>query len=254
MTPTPIDPWERLAAGAAALGAPLTSDQMAAFQRYTALLIETNRHVNLTAVRDLESIIPKLHLDSLSLLAPIAAAAGLPVAALRSQPWRAVDVGSGAGIPGLPLLFAWPPLRLTLIESVQKKARFLTEVIFLLSEQAEVLAERAEVVGQGAAWRQQYDLVLARAVAPLPTLVELTLPLARVGGLAALPKGLGLHEELAQAGAAIALLGGEVAAVHDLLIPGVVEQRTLLLLRKVRPTPAAYPRRAGLPAKSPLAS
>lgn len=252
MTPSAPDPWELLAAGAAQLGVPLSPDQLADFQRYTALLLETNRRFNLTALRDVESIVPKLHLDSLSLLGPIAAAAGLPLPELRRQPWRLADVGSGAGIPGLPLLLAWPALRLTLIEAVQKKAKFLTTVIFALQKEAEVLAERAEVVGQDAQQRQRYDLATARAVAPLPTLVELTLPLLRVGGLAALPKGPGVHAELAQARAAISLLGGEVAAVHDLLIPGVTEPRTLLLIRKIAATPAAYPRRPGLPTKAPL--
>ncbi len=234
------------------LGVPLTPAQLRNFQDYTALLLAANQQFNLTAVRDLAGIIAKLHLDSLSLLAPIAHAAGLSLDDLRAQTWRAADVGAGAGIPGLPLLLAWPGLQLTLIESVRKKGVFLKDALAKLGRSGLVLIERAEIVGRDMAHRERYDLVLARAVAELPTLVELTLPLVRVGGLVALPKGPKAAQELQTAGAAIARLGGEVSDLIELAVPGVEETRTLVLLRKRQPTPAAYPRAPGLPAKRPL--
>lgn len=250
--PTASDPWRVLSEGAATLGVPLTPAQLRAFQDYTALLLATNQQFNLTAVRDLDGVIAKLHLDSLSLLAPIAHAAGLSADDLRVQPWRAVDVGAGAGIPGLPFLLVWPALHLTLIESVRKKGVFLKDTLAKLGRTGLVLIERAEIVGRDAAHRERYDLVLARAVAELPTLVELTLPLARVGGLIALPKGPKAAQELQAAGAAIAQLGGEIIDLLELATPGVAEARTLVLLRKRQSTPAAYPRAPGLPAKRPL--
>ncbi|MCX7853528.1 MAG: 16S rRNA (guanine(527)-N(7))-methyltransferase RsmG [Caldilineales bacterium] len=246
------DPWPAFADAAAALGVPLSDAQIAQFRRYTDSLMAANRQFNLTAIRDLPDILSKLHLDSLSLLAPLAQATGLSIAELRAQPWRAADVGTGAGIPGIPLLIVWPVLRLTLIESVQKKARFVQQAVATLGLKATVLSERAEIIAQQPSHRETYDLVLARAVAPLPALAELTLPLARPGGWVALPKGPAMSVELAEAADAIGLLGGEVVATPTLTIPGVAETRTLVLLRKVAPTPAPYPRAPGLPTKRPL--
>lgn len=246
------DPWRFLRDGAAQLSAPLNEEQMQLFRGYTELLQATNQQFNLTAVRDLPGIVAKLHLDSLSLLGPIASAAGLDIADLRQSGWRAADVGSGAGIPGLPLLLAWPGLRLSLIESVQKKGVFLRQTLAAINKTALVLIERAEIVGQQPAHRGGYDLVVARAVAEMTTLAELTIPLARVGGLVVLPKGAKASDECAAAGFAIHLLGAEVVGVETLTVPGVEESRAAVILRKTRPTPPAYPRRPGLPAKRPL--
>jgi 16S rRNA (guanine527-N7)-methyltransferase len=246
------EPWRLLIDGAAQLGAPLRDDQVQNFQRYTELLLAANQQFNLTAVRDSPGMVAKLHLDSLSLLGPIAKAAGLDIAGLRQSGWRAADVGSGAGIPGIPLLLAWPSLRLSLIESIQKKGVFLRQTLAALNKSGLVLIERAEIVGQEPSHRGGYDLVVARAVAEMSTLAELTIPLARVGGLVILPKGAKAGAECAAAGYAIQLLGAEVVGVEVLTVPGVEESRAAIILRKIRPTPPAYPRRPGLPAKRPL--
>lgn len=246
------DPWAFLVAGAFQLGVPLTDKQIQQFRRYTALLLAANQQFNLTAVRDLPGIVAKLYLDSLSLLGPIARASGLDITDLRRAEWSGVDIGSGAGIPGIPMLLAWPGLRLCLIESIHKKGVFLRQTLAELNENAVVLVERAEIVGQNPAHRGSYDVVLARAVAELSTLAELTLPLARVGGLVALPKGGKAHDETATAAYAITALGGDLVGIEPLSVPGVEETRTVVLVRKVRPTPPTYPRKPGLPNKRPL--
>ena len=158
-------------------------------------------------------------------------------------------MGAGAGFPGLPLKIARPDLRLTLLEATGKKARFLEHLAAALSlDGVTVVAERAETF----AGREAYDLVLARALAALPALLELTLPFCRVGGVVlALKKGARLPAELASAGRALAILGGQLADPREYELGG--ERRQLIVVRKVSPTPAGYPRRPGLPAKKPLA-
>jgi 16S rRNA (guanine527-N7)-methyltransferase len=241
-----------LASAAAELGIPLTADQRAAFRRYTQLLLEANTRLNLTALRDEQALTRRFHLDALALLPVIARAANLPPDELRRQSWRAVDVGSGGGAPAIPLAIAWPDLRYTLIESIAKKARFLTQTAQALGLPLTVLNARAEEVGHDPTHRESYDLVTARAVAALPTLVELTLPLLRVGGLAAFPKGPRAEEEARDATFALERLGGELIEIAAVQVPGVEKPRFVVILRKIAPTPENYPRRPGMPAKRPL--
>ena len=191
----------------------------------------------MTAIRD-PSGVERLHFeDSLACLrAPIPEAASV------------LDVGAGAGLPGLPMKIARPDLRLTLLESTGKKARFLEHVVSTLGlEGACVVNDRAET----AAGRETYDVVVARALAAMPALLELTLPFARLEGLViAMKKGAGLETELASAAHALDVLGGQLEQPISYELAG--EQRQLVLVRKVRPTPPAYPRRPGMPAKNPL--
>jgi 16S rRNA (guanine527-N7)-methyltransferase len=243
--------WRSFAQQASELSVPLTQEQIDRFRRYTDLLLNANRRINLTALRDEASLMTKFYLDALGLLPVIARYAGLSPDQLRIQPWCAADVGSGGGAPAIPLAIAWPDLRYTLIESIAKKARFLDETAASLGLNMTVVIDRAENASRSSKHRERYDLVTARAVAALATLVELTLPLARVGSLIVLPKGPKAQEEADDA-AAIELLGGELAGIEQLAIPGVDETRMAVVIRKIAPTPDRYPRRPGLPSKKPL--
>ena len=212
-----------------------------AFARYVAELQAWNRRVNLTAWRTAEEIWLHLVADALALLAV--------------YPWppgsRWADVGSGAGIPGVPLHLARPTSPFTLIEATAKKARFLDHVRRALAlPRLTVLPQRAEVVGQDPAHREAYDGVVARAVAPLPALLEYMLPLLRVGGVAVAYKGQRAAEEVDAAARALEVLGGRVQNLVP--VPGLPYPRVLVFIEKTRPTPAAYPRRPGRALKRPL--
>lgn len=245
-------PWGLLQKGADQLNVPLDTEALAKFQQYTALLESKNKQFNLTAITGPEDIIRKLYLDSISLLAPIAGACSLSVAELCELSNQAIDIGSGAGIPGIPLCIACPGFQLSLVEANRKKSTFLTQVIFNLDLQASVLNERAEILGQDSHYRERYALVFARAVAPLPALAELTIPFARPGGLIVLPKGPKAPKELEEAMPALELLGATIVDLETLNIPGIEETRKLILLRKRKETPSRFPRRPGIPQKRPL--
>lgn len=230
-----------LAAYAADWGLPLSQPQLDQFAAYAAELRRWNERVNLTAITDEADVVARHFLDSLR----CALSWGAP-------PGRAVDVGAGAGFPGLPLKILRPEMRLTLIESVEKKAVFLRHIVTELGlDQVEVLAARAEAVGRDPERREQYDLAAARAVADLRVLAEYCLPLCRVGGRFLAPKGAQVERELQAALPAIEILGGRLVAVEPVALPGV-EPRTLVVIEKAAPTPPAYPRGVGAPAKRPL--
>ncbi len=225
------------------LGLQLSQEQEAAFARYAAELAEWNQRINLTALDQPEEIEVKHFLDSLS--------AWL---ALRATPTgRVIDVGAGAGLPGLPLKILHPALDLTLVEATGKKADFLTHMVQVLRlEGVSVLAMRAEEVGQDPAHREQYDWAVARALAPMPVLAEYLLPLLRVGGTALAMKARDVRAEMEAGRAAIHELGGELGPLHEVQVPGLDEERYLVEINKVSATPAKYPRRPGMPSKRPL--
>jgi len=224
-------------------GVNLQASQFEALQTYADLLAEWNQKVNLTAITAPEDIRRKHFLDSLSCLLVMK---GTPAA-------RLIDIGTGAGFPGLPLKILQPEIHLTLVESVAKKTKFLSIVVQELGlEQVEIITDRAETVGQDPAHRESYDWAVARAVAGLPVLAEYLLPLVRVGGSALAQKGESALEELNTAQTAITTLGGQALEPLPVSLPDVPEKRYLVVIDKVRPTPATYPRRVGIPAKRPL--
>jgi 16S rRNA (guanine527-N7)-methyltransferase len=193
------------------------------------------------------------YLDSLALAPALAALEGVTLAALLARPLRAVDVGAGAGLPGLALRIVWPRLRLCSIEATGKKVRFMEHVAVQLGlSDVQLVHGRAEELALRQPYREAYDLVLARAVASLPTLAEYLLPLARRGGRVIAYKGSAAHEEALAADYAIRLLGGELRKLIPVEVPGLAETRVLVVIDKVAQTPEGYPRGRGLPRKAPL--
>jgi 16S rRNA (guanine527-N7)-methyltransferase len=236
------------------MGFALTSAHLRTFQTYYEELSAWNQRFNLTAVTKYEHVQIRHFLDSLSCLLAVGSSKGgrwwpgVPAPGVR-----AIDVGSGAGFPGLPLKILHPRLNLTLLEATGKKAEFLKHAVAHLElGKVAVIHGRAEELGQDETHRENYDLVLARAVADLPVLVEYLLPLCRLGGKCIAQKGISAHEELTASQYAISLLGGEVHYVVPVELPGLAETRHLVIINKVARTPQKYPRRPGTPGKHPL--
>ena len=227
----------------AMLGIRLTKGQVEALKVYERELLEWNVRFNLTAIDDPEKVRIKHFLDSLTCLC-----------VLREAPFESlIDVGTGAGFPGLPLKIIYPNIRLTLVESVGKKANFCRHMVQTLGlGKTEVIQERAEALGQIQAHREQYDWAVARAVAILPVLAEYLLPLVRIGGGMLAMKGEQAPAEAHAAEHAARVLGGHLRRLVPVHLPGVAEERYLVVMDKVAATPKAYPRRIGLPAKKPL--
>lgn len=225
------------------LGLEISPQIVSIFEWYGRELAEWNKRVNLTAIRDPEEIEIKHFLDSLSCLQVMQPAPGD----------RVVDVGTGAGFPGLPLKIIYPQIRLTLVESIGKKLKFCRHVVHTLGlKDVEILQVRAENLGQERTHRQRYDWAVARAVAVMPVLVEYLLPLLRVGGQAVIQKGESGPREAQDAEYAIKILGGQLNQIRKVELPRVVETRHLILIDKAAATPDRYPRRAGIPSKRPL--
>ncbi len=239
---------DRLIAGAQTLGLRLTEKQLAAFQCYFEELVVWNQQFNLTAITDYEQVQIRHFLDSLSVLL----AAPVRLALARPEP-HAIDVGSGAGFPGIPLKLVYPHLQLTLLEATGKKVGFLQHLIERLGlQKVTALHGRAEALARDPLHRERYDLALARAVAEMAVVVEYTLPFCKVGGWVIAQKGEAGAAEAWTANRAIQLLGGELSRVLPVELPGLSEDRSLVILQKLGPTPPAYPRRPGVPTKRPL--
>jgi 16S rRNA (guanine527-N7)-methyltransferase len=244
---------ERLATSAAQMGLLLSPAQVAAFQTYLDELLTWNEQFNLTAITDPAQVETRHFLDSLALIPALAAHEGISVPALLSRPLRVVDVGAGAGFPGLALRIVWPRARFALIEATGKKVRFLDHMAEKLGLGDTLRIQgRAEELALREPHRAGYDLVLARAVAALPTLVEYMLPLAKRGGRVVAYKGSAAHEEALCAEQGIRTLGGRLSKLITAEIPGLAETRVLVLIDKVAQTPDGYPRGRGLPRKQPL--
>jgi 16S rRNA (guanine527-N7)-methyltransferase len=244
-------PMSLLIAGCAELGIALSAEQVAQFERYYEALVEWNAKFNLTAITGYQEVQTKHYLDSLAALPLLAEELQLPLPLAR--PLHLADVGTGAGFPGVPLKVVAPRLKLTLMDGTGKKIQFLQALIDELKLAGVSFVQgRAEELGRLPTHRGQYDVVTARAVAPLNTLVEYLLPLVRRDGLAVVYKGPSAAEEFVAARKAIEVLGGETVRFAPLAVPYLDEQRFLLLIKKVRPTPNLYPRGQGLSRKKPL--
>ncbi|TMI90219.1 MAG: 16S rRNA (guanine(527)-N(7))-methyltransferase RsmG [Bacillati bacterium ANGP1] len=226
-----------LHSGGASLGVELSSRQGELLDRYVGLVLAWSRRLNLSGVSTEEEAARVLVLDALACLAPLPHRGTL------------VDLGSGAGTPGVPVAVARPDLHVTLVDASRKKAGFLAVVVRELGlENAEVLHARAEEVGRAPAHRERHDAVTARALASLSVLAEYALPLLRIGGVAVFPKARRAAAEVARAAGAVALLGG-ASGVEVRPLPSGGD---LMIVRKAAPTPDRYPRRPGVPARRPL--
>lgn len=221
----------------------ITTAQVTALLMYEKELLDWNQKFNLTAIRDTDSIRTKHFLDSFSCV----------LAWKSSPPNRLVDIGTGAGFPGIPLKILYPNLKLTLVESVGKKAMFCQHMVRVLGlEHVEVIQARAEDLGQNPQHRETYDWAVARSVANLNVLSEYLIPLAKVGGNVLAQKGESGPAEAQSAEKAMELLGGKLKQLIPVHLPGVADDRYLVVMEKVAATPPKYPRKPGIPMKMPL--
>jgi len=224
-------------------GIHLTGRQVVALMTFERELLACNEKFKLTAIRDAEGIRTKHFLDSFSCV----------LAWKECPPRRLIDIGTGAGFPGIPLKILYPSMRLTLVESVGKKANFCRHMVETLKlESTEVVIARGEEVGQMPAHREAYDWAVARAVAALPVLAEYLLPLVQVGGAMLAQKGQSGPAETHKAEKALKILGGRTRQLLPVILPGVAEERFLVVVDKMAATPPQYPRKPGIPAKKPL--
>lgn len=230
-----------LSESAAQAGFELSALQLEQFEKYYEMLVETNKVMNLTALTEPQDVAVKHFVDSL-----MAYADYFPGKVLA-------DVGTGAGFPGIPLKIYCPSLKVVLIDSLAKRLNFLQRVIAELGlKDIECVHLRAEDAGKNPAHREKYDIVTARAVARLSVLSEYCLPLVKVGGVFVALKGAKYQEEIAAAGKALSVLGGKLIEAKKVELPGLNDGRAVVTIKKVKASPKAYPRKAGLPDKNPL--
>ncbi len=236
---------DSLTAGASGLGLTLSAAQRDRFETYYRELTEWNRRANLTAITGYEQVQLNHFLDALTV-----ALVWRPAATGAT---RVIDVGSGGGVPGVPLRIVFPEIRLTLLEATAKKADFLRHLTERLGlDDVETVVGRSEEVAHDERFREVFDLVLARGVAPMPALAELTLPFAATGGIVVAHKKGDIDEEIRQASSAIETMGGRLREVRAVELPEFADNRCLVVVEKVAATPAKYPRRPGVPARRPL--
>lgn len=221
----------------------LSDKQTAQFEQYYEMLIAKNEVMNLTAITEFEEVVQKHFIDSVmikDLRIPI-----------EGERW--IDVGTGAGFPGIPLKIVFPQLKVTLLDSLNKRVKFLQEVVNALGlEHVEAVHGRAEEFAKKAEYREQFDCCVSRAVANLASLSEYCLPFVKVGGAFVPYKSGKIQEEIEAAGRAVEILGGTVQEMKEFVLPGTDMYRCLLEIEKVKSTEKRYPRKAGIPTKEPL--
>ena len=237
----------KLIEGAGKLGMKLTTRQVKQFELYYRELIEWNKKINLTAITDYSSVQLKHFLDSLTITL------ALSEEEVARPDFKIVDIGTGAGFPGVPLRILFPQPRLVLLEPTTKKTAFLHHIIRKLELQnVEVLNSRAEEAAHLPAYREQFALVLSRAVALLPTLAELALPFCRIGGRFIAQKKGEIDQEITRAKKALAVLGGRLDQTTKIELDEFTDARYLVIIDKISSTPSEYPRRTGVPKRRPI--
>lgn len=232
---------EEMKANLSALSLDLSDEQIRDFYDFMNLLIEKNKVMNLTGITEPKGVILKHFIDSLTVLKYI------------NENESVIDVGTGAGFPGIPLKIAKKSLEITLLDSLNKRINFLNEVIENISlDKIKTIHGRAEDFGQNAEHREKYDVAVSRAVAPLNILLEYMLPFVKVGGKCICMKGSNCDEEIENAKKAIEILGGKIERIEKFNLPNSDNNRTILVIKKLKKTDRQYPRKAGIPTKNPL--
>jgi 16S rRNA (guanine527-N7)-methyltransferase len=219
----------------------LSDLQIEQFYNYMNILIEWNKFMNLTGITEPEEVITKHFIDSLTVLDKVDKNASI------------IDVGTGAGFPGIPIKIAFPETRVVLLDSLNKRIKFLNEVIEKLGlKNIETIHGRAEEYGKNNNHREKYDIAIARAVAPLNILLEYLMPFVKVNGKCLCMKGSSSEEEIGNSKNAIKVLGGELVETEEFCIPDTDIKRRIVQVNKIKETNKKYPRKAGTPSKEPL--
>lgn len=223
----------------------LEEKQLLQFNKYYELMIEWNQKINLTAITELNEVITKHFVDSLTLIKA--------VGDIRDKKYQVIDIGTGAGFPGIPLKIVFPQLNITLMDSLNKRVNFLNTVVEILElGQLEVVHSRAEDLGRNQEYREKYDIAVSRAVAHLSVLAEYCMPFVKKGGMFVSYKSGKVEQELLEAENSIRLLSGKIHGVEKFILPGSEAERVLVKVYKMNSISGKYPRKAGVPSKNPL--